>query len=259
MGLVDSHCHLDDVKFESNRDEIIRSFKSNGIDFVITCGDSVRSSYNSLKLAQKYETIYATAGIHPHNAKDCTFKASEEIFTLLKQKRVVAVGEIGLDYHYDFSPRDIQIDCMMKQVRIAQRLNMPIVFHIREAFGDFLSLMRNKEIQQRGVMHCFSGSIEVARECLDNNMLISFTGNITFKNAHKLRYVVKYIPLEKMMIETDSPYMTPEPNRGKRNEPKHVFEVAESIAAIKDINLDKIINTTRQNAIDFFNINSEVK
>lgn len=255
MGLVDSHCHLDDKKFDADRNIIINSLNDNGVDFVVSCADSIESSKKALRFADEYPNVYATVGVHPHNASQYNDIVEKEMLSLVNKNKVVALGEIGLDYHYDFSPRDVQMECMLRQIQIAKNIKLPIVFHVRESFGDYLPILRRGEIPQNSVMHCYTGSMESAKECLDNGMMISFTGVITFKNAKKLLEVVRYVPLSSMMIETDSPYMTPEPNRGKRNEPKYVLEVAKTIARIKDITLDEVINTTKMNATNFFGIN----
>jgi TatD DNase family protein len=255
MGLVDSHCHLDDKKFDSDRKGVINSLGNNGIDFVVSCADSIESSKKAIKLADEYPNVYATVGVHPHNASKYNDTAEKELLTLVKKSRVVALGEIGLDYYYDFSPRDAQMECMTRQIDIAKNEELPIVFHVREAFGDFLPILRRGEIPKNSVMHCYTGSIDSAKECLDNGMLISFTGVITFKNAKRVCDVVRYVPLSSMMIETDSPYMAPEPYRGKRNEPKYVLEVAKVIAHFKDVTVDEVINITKMNAMNFFGIN----
>ncbi len=200
MGLVDSHCHLDDTKFYLDRAQIINRLKDDGVDFVITCADSIESSKKILLLADKYSNVFASAGVHPHNAKEYNEESSKKIISYINHKKVVAIGEIGLDYHYDFSPRDVQLDVMLKQIKIAEKYNMPIIFHIREAYDDFMSILKKGDIPQNSVLHCFSGSCKTADECLDNNMLVSFTGVITFKNAKKILDVVKRVPLSKMMI-----------------------------------------------------------
>jgi TatD DNase family protein len=212
------------------------------------------SSRRVIDLAAAYENVFAAVGIHPHNAKNFIYDDISALESMLSAGKVVAVGEIGLDYHYDFSPRDVQIYCMTEQIELARKNNMPIVFHVREAFGDFLDILRGGGVPHRSVMHSYSGSRETAKECMDNGMMVSFTGVITFKNAHRIREVVEYVPLERMMIETDCPYMTPEPFRGRRNEPKHVAYVAQMVAEIKKMDIGAVMEHTRGNALKFFGI-----
>jgi TatD DNase family protein len=254
VGFIDTHVHLDDDRFDIDRDEIISSLYKEGVDAVVSCADSMPSSRRVIDLAAAYENVFATVGIHPHNAKNFIFDDIATLESMLSFGKVVAVGEIGLDYHYDFSPRDVQIYCMTEQVELARKNNMPIVFHVREAFGDFLDILRGGGVPHHSVMHSYSGSRETAKECMDNGMMISFTGVITFKNAHRIREVVQYVPLERMMVETDCPYMTPEPYRGRRNEPKHVAFVAQMVAEIKNVDIGAVMEHTRNNALKFFGI-----
>lgn len=257
MGFIDTHVHLDDDRFDIDRDEIISSLFINGVDAVVSCADSMPSSRRVIDLTAAYDNVFAAVGIHPHNAKNFVYDDIAALQSMLSVGKMVAVGEIGLDYHYDFSPRDVQIYCMTEQVELARKNNMPIVFHVREAFGDFLDILRGGGVPHHSVMHSYSGSRETARECMDNGMMISFTGVITFKNANRIREVVQYVPLERMMVETDCPYMTPEPFRGRRNEPKHVVLVAQMVAEIKKVDIGIVMEHTRNNALDFFGIREE--
>lgn len=258
MGFIDSHAHLDDDRFDIDRHEVITSLVKNDIDLVVSNADSMESSRKVIELAKIYDNIFATVGIHPHNAKDFLYDDITTLEAMLSYDKVVAVGEIGLDYHYDISPREIQKNCMIEQIELARKYDKPIVFHVREAFGDFLDILRAGGVPHHSVLHSYTGSIESARECLDNGMIFSFNGVITFKNAHRVREVVEYIPLDKIMLETDCPYMTPVPHRGKRNEPKHVTQVAAMIASIKKIEISEVMNQTRENTLKFFRI-SETK
>ncbi len=258
MGFIDTHVHLDDERFDIDRHEVISSLCANGVDAVVSCADSMPSAKKVIELSNIYDKVFAAVGIHPHNAKNFVY---DDIYTLeemLKIKKVVAIGEIGLDYHYDFSPRDIQRFCMFEHIDLAKKYDMPIVFHVREAYGDFIDILRDGGIPHHSVVHSYSGSRETVKECLDNGMMISFTGVITFKNAHRIREVVEYVPIERIMIETDCPYMTPEPYRGRRNEPKHVAQVAAMIAETKKMDIKDVAEHTRQNALKFFRI-SEIK
>ena len=254
MKLFDTHVHLEDSRFDEDRDEIIAALKEKNIDKIVTVGTDVTTSKECIEIAGKHANVYAAIGLHPHDAKD--FK-DEDILTferLAKDKNVVAIGEIGLDYHYDFSPRDIQMDAFVSQMELAKRINMPAIYHIREAFGDFLPMVQRGETANNAVMHCYGGSVESAKICLDAGMLISFTGVITFKNANKIRSVVEYVPLDRLMIETDCPYMAPVPYRGKRNQPAYVIEVARAVADIKGISIEEIVQITYNNAVRFFHL-----
>ena len=254
MKFFDTHTHLYDKRFDEDRHKVITSLKENGIEKIITVGTDVQTSKECIETANKYEGVYASVGLHPHDAKN--FK-DEDIVTfenLSKDGKAVAIGEIGLDYHYDFSPRDMQMDALLKQSDLAKKINLPVIYHVREAFGDFLPLVRSGEIASNAVMHCYGGSIESAEICLDAGMMISFTGVISFKNANKIKKVVEYVPLDRIMIETDCPYMAPVPHRGKRNEPKYVKDVARAMAEIKGISLEEMAEISYNNAVKFFNI-----
>jgi len=200
----------------------------------------------SVKVAQ-------TAGFHPSSVSKFNEKDYDEIKALLNKDKVVAVGEIGLDYYYDTNPRDMQMDIFTQQLQTARDLNMPSIMHIRDAWGDFLPML--KGWNQEAVVHCWTGSLESAKICLDAGLHISFTGSVTFKNANKLRAVAKYIPMNRLMIETDAPYMAPVPKRGKRNEPKYVLHIAEMFAEIKGLSLETVAEKTFENGKRFFNIN----
>ena len=254
MGFFDSHAHLDDDRFDIDRSAVIEDFALNGVDAVVTCADTMASSRRVCALAQRFDNVFGAVGIHPHNAKNFIYDDIAALESMLLEQKIVAVGEIGLDYHYDASPRDIQIYCMTELIELARRNNMPVIFHVREAYGDFLDIMRGGGIPHHSVVHSYTGSRESAKECMDNGMMIAFNGVITFKNANRVREVVEYVPLERIMIETDCPYMTPEPYRGKRNEPKYVAKVAEMIAAVKKVDTNVVMETTRSNALRFFNI-----
>lgn len=254
MKLFDTHTHLYDKRFDEDRDRLISGLKDNDVVKAVTLGTCVETSQKCIDIADKYESVYATVGTHPHDAKD--FRDEDLIVyeKMAQNKKVIAIGEIGLDYHYDFSPRDKQKYAMIKQMELAKKLNLPVVYHVREAFGDFLPMVQNGETINNAVMHCYGGSIESAKICLDAGMMISFTGVISFKNANKIKNVVEYTPLDRLMIETDCPYMAPVPYRGKRNEPKYVLEVARTMAKIKGISLEEMADITYNNAVRFFGL-----
>lgn len=254
--LIDSHAHLDDERFDKDRDEIIKSFKDNDLELVINVGADLESSKKAVKLSKEYSSIYAAVGVHPHDAKDIDSNTLDILKELSKEEKVVAIGEIGLDYHYDNSPRDLQKEWFRKQIKLAKKLDLPIVVHSRDASQDVFDII-NEESEDgklRGVIHCFSESVEMAFEYIKLGFYISLGGPVTFKNAKMPKQVAKEVPLENLLIETDSPYLTPEPHRGKRNEPKNVRYVAETIANIKEISYETLKNTTNENTKTLFNI-----
>ena len=253
--LIDSHAHLDDKRFDNDRDEIIKNLKKNGVELVINIGADVPSSVKGVALSEEYENIYATVGVHPHDAKDVDETTIELLRALAKKDKVVGIGEIGLDYHYDNSPRDIQKIWFREQIKLAKELNLPIVVHEREAGQDVYDIIKEASDENlTGVIHCFSGSLEMAKEYIKLGFYISFAGPVTFKNARIPKEVAKEIPLDRLLIETDSPYLTPEPYRGKRNDPTHVRYMAEKIAELKNIKYDELVKATNENAKKLFNI-----
>lgn len=231
--LFDSHAHLDDRRFDKDRDNVIEKAKSSGVGRIINVGADLASSSSTVSLSQKHDFIYAAVGVHPHSADeydDCTEK---ELRRLAKNQKVVAIGEIGLDYHYDNSPRNIQKETFIKQLGLALELGLPVIIHNREAHRDCLDILNKvKGNGQKGVFHCYSGSAEMVREVLDLDFYISFAGVITFKNAKKAVEALKKTPIERLLFETDCPYLSPEPKRGKRNMPAYVEYTARRIAGI---------------------------
>lgn len=254
--LIDSHAHLDDRRFDPDRETLIGSLKDNGIEMVINVGADLKSSRAAVDLAKKYENIYAVVGVHPHSAKDLEGGDLSEIRELLKEDKVVAIGEIGLDFYYDNSPRDIQRKWFKAQIDLAKELDMPIVIHTRDAAQETFDIL--KEAAEDGglrcLLHCYSGSAEMAEEYIKLGFYISLGGPVTFKNARVSREVAKVVPLDRLLIETDSPYLTPEPYRGKRNEPMYVKYVAERIAKEKGVTYDEVAQATRDNVYRFFGI-----
>lgn len=251
--LFDSHAHLDDEKFDSDRDFVIENLKNEGISLYINVGADMKSSENSIKLAEKYDFIYAAVGVHPHDSENMTEADLAEIEKMLAHKKVVALGEIGLDFYYDNSPRDIQRYWFKKQLELAKKTDMPVIVHCRDAIGECIEIIKESGIK-KGVMHCFSGSPESAEVLLRLGWYISFSGSVTFKNAKNLQKAAEIVPIEKMFIETDSPYLSPEPVRGKRNNPANVKYVAQKIAEIKNMTFDDVAQVTKENAKIFFNI-----
>lgn len=253
---IDSHVHLDDSRFDLDRDNLIRTLKDNKVELVINIGADEDSSERSVELADRYENIYAVVGVHPHSAKDLEGRDLSSIIKMLENDKVVAIGEIGLDYYYDNSPRDIQKKWFKEQINLALRLNKPVVIHSRDADKDTFDIIKSgvEEGGLTGVMHCYSGSVELAKEYLKLGFYISLGGPVTFKNARVPKEVAKEVALDRLLIETDCPYLSPEPYRGKRNEPMFVSYVAEEIAKIKGISIEEVAEVTTQNAKKLFGI-----
>lgn len=253
---IDSHAHLDDNRFDADRDLLIRDLKTNGIDIVVNIGADLESSINSVELSKRHENIYASVGIHPHSADEMNDNTLRKIRELAQNEKVVAIGEIGLDYYYDNSPRDIQRECFKQQLELAKEVNLPVVIHSREASQETFDIIQEaQDLRLRGVMHCYSGSVEMAEEYINKlGFYISIGGPVTFKNSRIVKEVVKSIPLDKLLIETDCPYLTPEPYRGKRNEPMFVKYTALEIAKLREITVEQLAEATSRNAKALFNI-----
>lgn len=252
--IIDSHAHLDDRRFDEDRDQLIDNLKQEGIDYIINIGADLESSRASLALALEHDFIYAAVGIHPHDAKTADDINLSLIKSMAKSPKVVAIGEIGLDYYYDHSPREVQREVFIKQINMAKELNLPIVIHDRDSHGDLMDILKREGKGVRGVLHCFSGSVEMAREAVKLGYYISIAGPVTFKNARKLVEVVEAIDIEKILVETDCPYLTPTPYRGQRNNPSYVRHVIEKIAEIKGLPFEEIANATSKNTLELFGI-----
>ncbi|TJX68173.1 TatD family deoxyribonuclease [Soehngenia saccharolytica] len=252
---IDSHTHLDDERFDSDRDLVIKNLKANEIDLVVNIGADIASSISTMNLAKTHENIYAAVGVHPHSVSELVGVGLDEIENLARQDKAVAIGEIGLDYYYENSPKNLQKEYFIEQIRLAKKLDLPIVIHSREAVKDTLDIIKSeKSSNLRGVMHCFSSSVEIAKEYIKLGFYIAIGGVVTFKNARVTKEVAQFIPLENLLIETDCPYLAPEPFRGKRNEPKYIKYTAEEIAKIKEIDLEEIAYSTSANAKKLFGI-----
>lgn len=251
----DSHAHLGDIKFKDDQAAVIQRALEAGVSLTLNPGADMASSAKAMKLAAAYHHIYAAVGMHPHDVKDMTADDLDQLETWAKDPKVMAIGEIGLDYHYNFSAREDQLKWFQAQLELAHRINMPVIIHDREAHGDVFDLIEKTKVAETGcVMHCFSGSVEMAREYVKRGIYISLAGPVTFHNARKTREVAADIPLEWLMIETDCPYLAPVPYRGKRNEPAYVIKVAETIAAVKQAPLEEVAHITAENAKRLFRI-----
>ena len=249
----DTHTHLDDEKFDTDRDELISSFEGEGLTLAVNIGANMETSKNSIALAQKYDFIYASVGVHPNDVGDMTDSDLAQIEEWAKLDKVVAIGEIGLDYHYDEPEPEIQKVWFEKQLLLAKKLNMPYIIHDREAHADVLEIIKRVGYFN-GVMHCFSGSAEMARQVTELGMYVSIAGQVTFKNAPKVQAVAMSVPLDKLLIETDSPYLTPEPYRGKRNNSAYVKYTAAKIAELRGMDVAEIAKITMENGKRFYNI-----
>lgn len=253
--LFDTHAHFDDEQFDADRDEVLKSLKSYGVGNIVNIGSSMKTSRTSVALAEKYDFVYAAVGIHPSETGELCEADIDELKRLAANPKVRAIGEIGLDYHYpdDVEP-SIQKKWFVRQLELAKELNMPVVIHARESRGECLEILKEHKISN-GVVHCFSGSAETAREILKLGMMISFTGVLTFKNAKKAIAACAAVPLDRLMIETDCPYMSPEPHRGRRNFSGYVEFVARKMAEIKGVSYDELVDITERNAKRFYGIN----
>lgn len=251
-NIFDSHAHYDDSRFDEDRDELLCSLKDEGVSYIVNCGCDLRTCLKTLEISEKHDFLYAALGVHPHEAEKTTEEDLAEIRKLYCNKKVVAVGEIGLDYHYDFSPREIQKEVFEKQLILANELDLPVIVHDRESHEDTLTLL--KKHRPKGVVHCFSGSVEMAKEIVKLGMYIGLGGAVTFKNAKKPIEVAEYIPLEYLLLETDAPYMTPVPHRGERCHSGHIALTAEKIAEVKGMDTQELIDRCNENAKRLFSI-----
>ncbi len=255
MGLFDTHAHLYDKAFDRDREEVIaKVFET--VDYVVTPSEDLETSQKAVALAETYPQIYAAVGIHPQLTKD----ASEEILAAIADlakthPKVKAIGEIGLDYYYLYTEKEVQKQWFARQIDMAKELDLPILIHDRDAHGDTVDILKaHKGGALRGILHCFSGSIETAKELMKLGFYISFAGPVVFPKSLKLKEVAKEIPMDRILIETDSPYLTPPPYRGKRNDPSNVFYVAEEIAKLKGMALSDFVEQTKKNAMDIYGI-----
>ena len=259
---IDSHCHIDGPEYDADREEVIRRAGDAGVAMMLNVGtgDPQSGSFErAVALARQYEQVYAAIGVHPHDAKLFDDAAERRLINLATQNsKVVAWGEIGLDYHYDHSPRDIQRTVFHRQLRIARELPLPVVIHSREANHDTIKIIREEltDYNRAGVLHCFGGDLQMARAAIDLGFYISFAGNLTFKKASDLREVARQLPLDRLFVETDCPYLTPVPFRGRRNEPARVVETGKCLAELHGIEADELSRITTENFCRLFGIAS---
>jgi TatD DNase family protein len=253
--LFDTHTHLDARQFDEDREAVIDRARAAGVELMVNIGCDRKSIPTTIALAERYPFIYAAVGWHPVDSIDMQPEDLEWIERLSSHPKVVAIGEIGLDYHWDTSPKDVQHRVFREHIRLARKVKMPIVIHNREAHEDVIRILQEEGASEvGGVMHCFSGSKESAKQCLDMNFYISFGGPVTYKNARVPKEVLEMVPMDRLLIETDSPYLTPHPNRGKRNESSYVALVARAAAEIKGISVEELAQITTENGKICFGI-----
>ena len=251
-GIFDSHAHYDDKQFDTDREQLLAGLPEQGVCGVINCASDLESAKVCLRLADQFPHCWAAVGIHPHEAQEAPSDAMERVKELARHTKVVAIGEIGLDYHYDFSPRDVQKELLESQLVLAKELDLPVILHDREAHGDMMEILRRH--RPAGVMHCFSGSVELMRETVALGLYIGLGGAVTFKNARHPVEVAREVPIDRLLIETDCPYMTPVPNRGRRNDSTELCYVVGKIAAVREMDPQELIRRTRENAERLFRL-----
>ena len=257
MRLFDTHCHITDERFDEDRDEVIGRMKAAGVERALVVGDGSKEEQPAFALAEQYDWMYAATGVHPHDASCWGADARARVEKWMAHPKAVALGEIGLDYHYDLSPRDAQKLAFDEQLDMAFRLDKPVILHIREAHGDATDMLAARWKAgrlPRGVMHCYTGSWESAKQYLAMGLYISFSGAVTFRNAPKLSEVARNMPLDRLLVETDCPYMAPVPMRGQRNEPAFVAYTARKVAELREMDEDALARAALENGCRLFGI-----
>lgn len=254
--MIDSHAHLDGEAFAEDGEEIIEQLADEGIDFVVNIGADLDSSKASAALAQVHERIYATVGVHPHDALTYNDQVEKELIALAQQKKVVAIGEIGLDFYYDYSPREVQREVFWRQLALADQLHLPVVIHSRDAAQETYDILKEAHAKYdfQAIIHCFSQSVEMMKGYVAMGDFIGLGGAVTFKNAKVPKEVALHVPLEHLVLETDCPYMTPVPYRGKRNEPKYIKKTAQYIAELRNMEVEELVRHTDRNTKRFYGI-----
>ncbi len=251
-NIFDTHSHYDDEKFNPDREELLNSLQGQGVSYIVSCGCDIAATQFNFNLSQKYDYIYFAAGFHPENLEGAVLSDLDKIKKFAQNEKCVAIGEIGLDYHWMASSKEKQIEFFEAQISLAKELDMPVIVHDREAHGDTMDILRRT--QPKGVLHCFSGSKEMAREIIKQGMYIGLNGVATFKNARKSLEVVKEIPIERLVLETDCPYLAPEPHRGKRNDSSYIPFIAQRIAEVLGMDAQEVLNITSENAKKLYGI-----
>ena len=254
---IDSHAHIDGKEFDGDRDQIIERAHAAGVKTILNVGTGDPHAgvfERAVEVGRKYDSVYTAIGTHPHDSRLYDDRAEEKIKTLVQDEKVIAWGEIGLDFHYDHSPRDVQVEVFKRQLRAARECNLPVVIHTREADAETIEILNTEYAgaKRRGVFHCFSGSMMLAQRAIELGFMISFSGIVTFKKAEELREIARQVPLDQLLIETDCPYLTPIPYRGKRNEPAYVVEVARCLAGLHGVDIEEMGRLTSANFERFF-------
>ncbi|MDO4294696.1 MAG: TatD family hydrolase [bacterium] len=253
--IIDTHAHYDDEAFDEDRDQLIRGFAENGIEMVVNVGAGIETSKRTLELVAQYENVYGAVGVHPDGVQDLTEADMEWLKSVSGREKIVAIGEIGLDYYWDTAERQIQKKWFVRQLGLAREVGLPVIIHSREAAADTLEIMKAEKSEEiGGVIHCFSYGVEMAREYLKMGFFLGIGGVLTFKNGRRLKEVVEYAPMESLVLETDSPYLTPVPYRGKRNNSNYLPLVVEELAKIKGLSAQEVIDITRENALRLYRI-----
>ena len=258
LAFADSHCHLDDPKFQGEIDDVLSRARSAGGKLFVSIGCDLESSRTSVDLARRHANVCATVGLHPHDAELMTTEMLQSIEELARRPKVVAIGEIGLDYHYDNSGHQVQRSVFEQQLELARRISLPVVIHSRDSFGDTFDILAAADLPAHGrfagILHCFSGTVDEARRGIELGFAISLAGPVTYPSANALRKTAAYVPADSLLVETDAPYLSPQPRRGKRNEPAFVIHTLERLALIRKTTLDLIAESTYQNTLSAYAI-----
>jgi TatD DNase family protein len=254
---IDTHAHLEMGAFDGDREAVLERAAAAGLTAIITVGTTLPDGEKAVALARRYRSVYAAVGIHPHEVKGIDASTYDALRLVAREKKVVAIGEIGLDFFYDHSPRDVQLRRFAEQLDLAEELNLPVIIHDRDAHAETLGLLRQRKGRLRGALHCFSGDVAMARECVALGFHLSVAGPVTYPKADQLRAVAREIPLERLLIETDAPYLAPQLHRGKRNEPAYVVETARRLAEIRGMPAGELERLTAANARRLFRIDDE--
>ncbi len=252
--LIDSHAHLELDDFDNDRDQVIQRARERGVDTIVTVGISLDDSRKAIAVARRYSMVYASVGVHPHSAKEIDNGTYDALRKLVRDDKVVAYGEIGLDFFRNRSPRDVQLRCFGEQMELAHECALPVIIHDRDAHVETMEVLERWKGKVRGIVHCFSGDYDMAKRCLDLGYYISIPGTVTYKNSAVIRDVVRKAPIESLLVETDCPFLTPEPKRGKRNEPANVLHTARKVADIKGLPFEEVARITSDNTREIFGI-----
>jgi TatD DNase family protein len=253
--LIDSHAHLEMPEFKRDLRTVIQRAKESGVEYIFTVGTEKQDWKRALEIAHSHPSIYAILGVHPHNAKEIDDQTYPMLKELCQDGKVKAYGEIGLDFFRNLSPRDLQIRRFREQIELAKELRLPIVVHDREAHQETMEILKSEKAEEcGGIIHCFSGDDEMAKVCMDMGFYISIPGSVTFKKAESFREIVKNLPLKSLLVETDAPFLTPEPFRGRRNEPSYVRYTAQKVAEIKNVSFEKVAEVTTENALKVYRL-----